>query len=293
VKNKTERLAGFTALFLVGIGALQVILGETVSKSVALTANGIDCIGDGFVSSVVWVGLKFFRRPADRKFHYGYYKLENLASVIAAVVMLLLAIYIAYRSYLQLINPHEIHFPALGAVIALVAAAVAISLGIAKYRRSREMGLSSVKLEAFNTIKDGTASLMTVVALVLAGLGYPIADALVGFVISLIILSVGFAAIKEAGFMLVDACDSSCLTQEGIIRSTIDEMDGIRAADLIRLRRTGPVYQGELVLQVPGEMTVAEVEKIKERIHASLQEAIPDMEPLTIIAVPFEDEDGE
>ena len=290
MKNKTERLAGFTALFLVGIGVLQVILGETVSKSVALTANGIDCIGDGFVSSVVWVGLKFFRRPADKKFNYGYYKLENLASVVAAVVMLLLAIYIAYRSYLQLVNPHEIHFPAVGAVIALVAAAVAISLGIAKYRRSRETGLNSVKLEAFNTIKDGTASLMTVVALVLSGLGYPIADALVGFFISLIILSVGFAAIKEAGFMLVDACDSACLTQEGIIRSTVDDMDGVKAAHLVRLRRTGPVYQGELVLQVPGEMTVAEVEMIKERIHASLRGSIPDMEPLTISAVPFGDE---
>jgi cation diffusion facilitator family transporter len=288
VKNKTERLAGFTALFLVGIGALQVILGETISKSVALTANGIDCIGDGFVSSVVWVGLKFFRRPADRKFHYGYYKLENMASVIAAVVMLLLAVYIAYRSYLQLVDPHEIQFPAVGAVIALTAAAVAIGLGITKYRRSRKTGLSSVRLEAFNTIKDGIASLMTVVALVLAGLGYPMADALVGFLISLIILSVGFAAIKEAGFMLVDACDSACLTQEGVIRSTVDGMEGVKAAHIVRLRRTGPVYQGELVLQVPGEMTVAQVERIKEQIHASLRETIPDMEPLTIIAMPYE-----
>jgi cation diffusion facilitator family transporter len=208
-------------------------------------------------------------------------------------VMLLLAIYIAYRSYLQLVNPHEIVFPAVGAMIALVAAAVAIGLGIAKFRRARKTGLSSVRLEAFNTIKDGTASLMTVVALVLSGLGYPIADALVGFVISLIILSVGFAAIKEAGYMLVDACDAACLTQEGIIRSTVDDVAGVKAADVIRLRRSGPIYQGELIIQVPGNMTVAEVDRIKRQIHASLKERVPDMEPLMIMAmaVPAEESD--
>ena len=69
--EKADRLAGITTATLMGLGVLQIILGETVSKSVALTANGIDCIGDGFVSAVVWVGLKFFRRPADEKFHYG------------------------------------------------------------------------------------------------------------------------------------------------------------------------------------------------------------------------------
>ena len=73
VKN-ADRLAGITTVTLVGLGILQIILGETVSKSVALTANGIDCIGDGFVSAVVWIGLKFFKKPADHKFHFGYFK---------------------------------------------------------------------------------------------------------------------------------------------------------------------------------------------------------------------------
>ena len=97
--DKEEALAGITALFLFSIGALQVFYGTFLSGSVALTANGIDCMGDAFVSSIVWVGLKFFRRPADHKFHYGYYKLENASSIVAAVVMVLLALYIVYRSY--------------------------------------------------------------------------------------------------------------------------------------------------------------------------------------------------
>ena len=70
VKN-ADRLAGITTVTLMILGIIQIILGETISKSVALTANGIDCMGDGFVSAVVWIGLKFFKKPADHKFNYG------------------------------------------------------------------------------------------------------------------------------------------------------------------------------------------------------------------------------
>jgi len=61
--QNADRLAVLTAVVLVGFGIIQIIFGETISKSVALVANGIDCIGDGFVSAVVWIGLRFFRKP--------------------------------------------------------------------------------------------------------------------------------------------------------------------------------------------------------------------------------------
>ena len=291
--SDTKNMAGFTALFLVGIGVVQVIMGATLSKSVALTANGIDCIGDGFVSSVVWVGLRFFRRPADGRFHYGYYRLENLASVAAAVIMMMLAIYIGIRSYMQLTDPHPIQTPLLGAVVALLAAVVAIVMGVIKYRRGRRTNLSSVKLEAFNTVKDGTASLLTVVALVLAMYGYTAADAIAGFVIAGIILTVGFAAIKESGYMLADACDAACIDQGAVIRHQVGRIEGVRKAHLVRLRRTGPVYQGELIVLVSGEMTIAEVEEMKREIDAVLRDKIPDLGSLTIIASPYPEEDDQ
>ncbi len=63
IVDHTETIAAVTTVLLVGLGVLQIILGETISRSVALTANGIDCIGDGFVSGIVWAGLRFFKRP--------------------------------------------------------------------------------------------------------------------------------------------------------------------------------------------------------------------------------------
>jgi cation diffusion facilitator family transporter len=286
--DKVQNIAGLTVIILVVLGIIQIILGETISKSVALTANGIDCIGDGFVSGIVWVGLKFFRKPADHKFHYGYYKLENLAAVAAALIMIVLAGYISYRSYLQLTDPHDIEAPILGAMVALVAACVAWGLGIKKYKEWKETKLGSVKLDAFNTIKDGTASFLAVIALLLSGYGYPIADAVVGFVIAAIIITIGFATIKEASYVLVDACDEECVEQGQVMMKYINEIEGVHSAKVVRLRRTGPVLQGEIEIHVPGDMSISDADKIRKRITTQIKKIIPDIERLTVVALPDE-----
>jgi cation diffusion facilitator family transporter len=288
VINRTETIAAVTTISLVGLGILQVILGETISQSVALIANGFDCIGDGFVSGIVWAGLRFFKKPADQRFHFGYYKLENLASIAAAIVMFLLAGYIVLRSYNQLINPQEIQLPFIGAIVASIAGLVGIGLGVYKIIKYKTAHMSSVKLDAFNTIKDGTTSFLTVVALLLSSVGYHIADSIIGFIIAGVIVTIGFAAIKEAGYMLVDACDGDCLMYGLLIKTYAERIPGVKAAQVVRLRRTGPVIQGELEIMVPGDMTVIELTRIQSEIIKLATEKISELERLTITVVPFE-----
>ncbi len=291
VVNRTEKVALITMVSLVCLGIIQIILGETVSRSVSLIANGFDCIGDGFVSGIVWGGLRVFKKPADQHFHFGYYKLENLASIAATIVMFILAGYIIIRSYGQLVAPEKVHLPFIGALIALLAGLVAISLGLYKILKCRSAGVSSVKLDAFNTIKDGTTSFLTVVALVLSSSGYLIADSIIGFIIAGLIVTIGFAAIKEAGYMLVDACDGDCLMYSVLIKTYAERVQGVKAAQVVRLRRTGPVIQGELEIMVPGEMTVSELDKIQSEIIKITTQKISELERLTITVVPFEKEE--
>jgi cation diffusion facilitator family transporter len=288
VVDRTETIAALTTISLVSLGILQIILGETLSKSVALIANGIDCIGDGFVSGIVWAGLRFFKKPADQRFHFGYYKIENLASIAATIVMFLLAGYIILRSYYQLISPQRIELPLIGAMVAFVAALVALGLGVYKIIKGRHTNMSSVKLDAFNTIKDGTTSFLTVIALLLSSFGYNIADSIIGFIIAGIIVSIGFAAVKEAGYMLLDACDGDCLMYGLLIKTYAERVKGVQAAQVVRLRRTGPVIQGELEITVPGEMTVSELDRIQTEIIRISSEKISELERLTITAVPSE-----
>jgi cation diffusion facilitator family transporter len=286
--NRSETIAATTTLLLVSLGTIQVILGGTISQSVALTANGFDCIGDGFISAIVWVGLRYFRRPADQHFHFGYYKLENLASIGATFVMFFLAGYIILRSYNQFVNPQSVALPLLGAVIAFIAGLVAIGLGVYKYINAKHNTLSSIKLDAFNTIKDGTTSFLTVLALVISSFGLYQADAIIGFIIAGIIVTIGFAAIKEAGYMLVDACDGDCLMYGLLIKTYAERVKGVKEAKVVRLRRTGPVIQGELEIAVPGDMPVSDLYKIQTEIIQRASEKISELERLTVTAIPIE-----
>ena len=280
--ENADKLAGITTIILIVLGLIQIVLGETISKSVALTANGIDCIGDGFVSGVVWIGLLFFKKPANEKFHYGYYKMENLASALAAVIMIGLATYIVFRSYNQLVNPQPINTPVLGAFIAFIAAIIAVGLGVYKYKKGKKSKMKSVKLEAFNTIKDGTASGLTVVALILASMGFVIADAIVGFIIAGIIVTIGFSAIKESSYMLIDACDRECIDRSYMIKKIAEEVENVESAHLIRLRKSGPIYQGEMEIKVSCDMTIREFNKIKNKIINKVSSVFPEVERLTI-----------
>ncbi len=283
------KMAGLTTLVLVSLGFLQIVLGATVSRSVALTANGIDCIGDGFVSGVVWIGLRLFRRPADERFHFGYFKVENLASIAAALVMIALAAYITFRSYRQLVNPQGIELPLLGASVALVAAFIAWGLGIQKYLKGRGANMGSVKLDALNTIKDGTASFMAVIALVLSSYGYHAADAIVGFVIAGIILTIGFAAIKESSLTLVDACDGICIERGVAIKMLAEQLDGVFAARVVRLRRTGPVFQGEVEVAVSPDMSISEFDGIRFQIQQTAMDRFPEIARLSVASHPHEE----
>ncbi len=288
VKN-ADRLAFVTAFILIGFGVVQIVFGETISKSVALVANGIDCIGDGFVSAIVWIGLRFFRKPADHKFHYGYYKMENLASIGAAGVMLVLAAYVIFRSYNQFINPVTVQLPLIGMFVALAAAIVALALGAYKYIRGKKSEMSSVRLDAFNTVKDGTTSGLTVIALILSSLGFYVADAIVGFIIAGIIVSIGFAAIKESSYMLIDACDGSCVLQSDVIKNIAEKIDGVKSVHMVRLRRSGPIAQGEIEIKVSANMSVAEFDKIRQKILKLSNEKFPDIEGLTVTVLPEKD----
>ena len=291
VVNRTETIALVTTVSLVILGVIQIIIGETISRSVSLIANGFDCIGDGFVSTIVWGGLRFFKKPADQRFHFGYYKLENLASIAATIVMFLLAGYIIFRSYIQLTTPQQIQLPFIGVIVAFIAGLIAIGLGVYKIIRCKTAGMNSVKLDAVNTIKDGTTSFLTVVALILSSFGFTIADSIIGFIIAGLIVTIGFAAIKEAGYMLVDACDGDCLMYGILIKTYAERVKGVQSAQVVRLRRTGPVIQGELEIMVLGEMTVSELNRVQLEIIKISTEKISELERLTITVVPFEKEE--
>src|SRR5215211_654719 len=84
-----QRIAKVSVITLISIGIAELITGF-VSGSVVATADGIDSLSDAMISFIVLLGLRIAHRPADKKFHFGYHKVESFAAMMAAIGMIII-----------------------------------------------------------------------------------------------------------------------------------------------------------------------------------------------------------
>jgi cation diffusion facilitator family transporter len=154
-----QKIAKVSVITLIGIGIVELVTGH-VSGSVVATADGIDSLSDAMISFIVLLGLRIAHRPADKKFHFGYHKVESFAAMMAAIGMIIIGCIIVYHSYEALIHPREIKQPIFTMIV--LAAAGAISLHRAFQMRiiANKYDLLSLKTDAKNSIKDGSASVI-------------------------------------------------------------------------------------------------------------------------------------
>ena len=105
------------------VGFSELIIG-VFTLSIALVADGIQSFADAGVSLIVWIGLKLSRRKPDKRFHFGYHRVETLSSIAAALFMAIIGGITLYTSYQELLNPTALADPELALVVALAAAFV-------------------------------------------------------------------------------------------------------------------------------------------------------------------------
>jgi cation diffusion facilitator family transporter len=134
-----QRIAKISVITLVSIGIAELLMGY-ISGSVVATADGIDSMSDAMISFIVLIGLRFARRPADRKFQFGYHKVESFAAMIAAIGMIVIGIFIAYHSYESSIHPRQIQHPIPTMIVLAIAGGISLhrvtqSISDAKYRK--------------------------------------------------------------------------------------------------------------------------------------------------------------
>ena len=120
-----QRIAKISVVTLLGIGAVEIVMGY-LSGSVVATADGIDSLSDAMISFIVFFGLRMAHRPADRKFHFGYHKVESFAALLASIGMIAIGGFILYHSYEALLDPQQIRQPIPTMIVLAVAGAISL-----------------------------------------------------------------------------------------------------------------------------------------------------------------------
>lgn len=270
-----QRIAKISVVTLVSIGIAEIIMGQ-ISGSVVATADGIDSLSDAMISFIVLIGLRIAHKPADKKFPFGYQKVESFAALIAAIGMVAIGGYILYHSYEALMNPREIHQPILTMIVLAAAGAISLHRAFQMNSIANKYNLLSLKTDAKNSIKDGSASVIGFVSVLIASqFGFLQMDAIGGMIIAGYIFSVSYVSLKQSSLILVDSWQNPRITET--VKSIVEEKfkdENVRVRSVL-LRPAGTMAQAEVHVEIDGNKKLADVELLLINIELAIRQRIP------------------
>jgi ferrous-iron efflux pump FieF len=277
-----QRIAKISVVTLISIGIVELLMGH-ISGSVVATADGVDSMSDAMISFIVLIGLRFARRPADRKFQFGYHKVESFAAMIAAIGMIAIGSFIVYHSYEGLIHPEAIQQPLLTMVVLAVAGGISLHRAFQMRSIANKYNLLSLKTDAKNSIKDGSASFIGFLSVLLATqFGLLQADAIGGLVIAGFIFSVAYVSLKQSSLILVDAWHNP-VSADYIKRLIEQKFEAEVRVRSIKLRQTGIISRAEIHLEMDGNKPLNEVEMYLLNTERVIKSDIPSMDVVLVV----------
>lgn len=277
-----QRIAKISVVTLISIGIVELVMGH-ISGSVVATADGVDSMSDAMISFIVLIGLRFARRPADRKFQFGYHKVESFAALMAAIGMIVIGSFIVYNSYGGLIHPEEIQQPLLTMVVLAIAGGISLHRAFQMRSIANKYNLLSLKTDAKNSIKDGSASVLGFLSVLIATqFGFLQADAIGGLVIAGFIFSVAYVSLKQSSLILVDAWHNPVSSDyiKKLIEQKFEAKVRVRS---IKLRQTGIISRAEIHLEIDGNKPLNEVEMYLLNTESVIKSNIPSMDVVLVV----------
>ena len=219
-KNK-RRLAivlGLTTMYL----AAEVV-GGLLTGSLALLADAGHMLTDVAGLGLALLAIRFAERPATPERTYGYYRVEILAALANAVVLIGISIYVLYEAYERFRHPPEVQSGAM-LLVALVGLAVNVA-GIFILRAGAQESLN-MKGAYFEVLSDLLTSIGVIIAgVVMLTTGWYYADPLISAGIGLFILPRTWMLLRDAVGVLLEGTPSDVNPAE--LRQAVEGVEGV------------------------------------------------------------------
>lgn len=284
--HEGERIAKVSVWTLLLVGIVEIAF-SLVTFSVALLADGIDSLGDAGVNFFVWTGLRFVLRKPNRRFQYGYYKVESFTAFVIGIILIPVSAYIVYRSYRALLRPESLHLPFLALIVLITAGFGSLYRALQMRSIANKYNILSLKLDAKNSIKDTTSSFVAFASVLLSSIGIQHADAVGGMLVAGYIFTVSYVTIKESSLVLLDEFHEPELTKE--IESVIRSHEHVKGIRDFRLRRAGPFLMGALEVEVDGNIPLKEAHEVATQLEKSVKTSIKGIRRFVVTPVPHID----
>jgi len=268
---------------LVGLGVTAVaqLAIVAVSGSVALLADTVHNFSDALTAIPLWIAFALTRRAPSKRYTYGYGRAEDLAGLFIVAMIALSAVVAGVESVRRLISPQAVENVWWVAAAGLVGFAGNELVAVYRMRVGRQIGSAALVADGLHARTDGFTSLAVLVGALGVAFGFPLADPIVGLVITVAILVLLRSAVRDVFRRLMDGVDPALVERAELTLASVPGVLGVRR---VRMRWVGHALHADAVLDVDPAVALADAHVIAHDAERRLRLAIPRLSEAAIHA---------
>ncbi|MBN1895509.1 cation transporter, partial [bacterium] len=255
-----------TNIFLAVVKTLSGILGH----SQALLADGINSTSD----VTYYIAVKIFTghagKPADREHPYGHHQMESIAALVVGAFVVTTGIAIFWKAINDVfdlfsgggeIRPELERFTLW---IALFTVIIKIVLYFFTHSVGRRTDNAAALALASDHRNDFFSAIGVAAGISLGRIGWVWADPAAGAIVALLVLKTGIDILREASSELMDTVPGEALDRQ--IRGIVRGVPGVVTVEDVGAHRFGPYFVVNVTIGIPGNLTVAEGDRIATEV---------------------------
>jgi len=271
------------SLVVLGVTAVAQAAVAAVTGSVALLADTIHNLSDAMTAIPLWVAFVLGRRPATRRYTYGYGRAEDLAGIFIVLMIAASAVVAGYESIHRLLDPQPVEHVWWVVLAGMIGFAGNEAVAVYRIRIGRRIGSAALVADGLHARTDGFTSLAVVVGALGVLAGFPLADPIIGLVITLAILVVLKGAAGDIYRRLMDAVDPGLYDAAEVALLAVPGVDGV---EQLRLRWVGHRILVEAGVEAAAGLSLVHAHAIATEAHHQLLHDVPRVVGATIHVSP-------
>lgn len=273
---------------LLATAVLQLVV-VALSGSVALLADTIHNVGDAATAVPLGIAFLLARWQPTTRLPYGYGRVEDLAGVAILLVIVFTAVVALYETVHRLFHPHTATY--LWAVAGASVIGFVGNEAVANFRIKvgKEIGSAALVADGYHARIDGWTSLAVLVGALGMWWGYPLADPIVGLLITAAIFWLAWQSGTLVLMRIVDGVDPEVIDD---LTRVVRYVPGVQTVTEVRARWLGHRLRGEVNIAVAPTLSVAQAHAIAKEVRHRLLHQVRYLADVTIHVDPV-DEAGE
>ncbi|MEV6324222.1 cation diffusion facilitator family transporter [Nocardia sp. NPDC051787] len=271
------------SLVVLGCTAALQLLIVAVSGSVALAADTVHNFSDALTAVPLWIAFVLGRKSATRRYTYGFGRAEDLAGLFVVAMIALSALIAGYEAVRRMLDPVPIDHLGWVAAAGLIGFFGNETVALYRIRVGRRIGSAALVADGLHARTDGFTSLAVLLGAGGVALGFPLADPIVGLLITVAILAVLRTAARDVLRRLMDAVEPGLVLAAERALAAEPGVQGVRS---LRMRWIGHRLHADVELDVAPTITLADAHRVAHDAEHTLTHVVPKLNTAVVHAYP-------